>query len=180
MTPVIRAATHNDLSQLHRLVEGAYRGDSARRGWTHEADLLGGQRTDLDALREIVDDPAQCILLAICNGRIVGCVQITDKGEGLSCLGLLSVDPAMQAAGLGRTLIAAAEQEAMARFGARMMEMTVIRQRAELIAYYTRRGYLPTGEERPFPIGNPRFGLPKTRELAFVVLAKPLLPAPLS
>lgn len=180
MTPVIRAATHNDLPQLHRLVEGAYRGDSARRGWTHEADLLGGQRTDVEALREVLDDPAQCILIAISDGRITGCVQITDRGEGLSCLGLLSVDPALQAGGLGKRLIAAAEREAMARFGARTMEMTVIRQRSELTAYYIRRGYLPTGEERPFPIDNPRFGLPKTRELAFVVLAKPLPPAPVA
>ena len=52
--------------------------------------------------------------------------------------------------------------------------MTVIRQRAELIAYYERRGYVRTGEYRPFPHGNPRFGLPKSDALEFAVLRKPI------
>ena len=54
------------------------------------------------------------------------------------------------------------------------MEMTVIANRGELIAWYERRGYVLTGERRPFPLDDPRFGLPKTRDLAFVVLEKPL------
>jgi hypothetical protein len=61
---------------------------------------------------------------------------------------------------------------AAADFGAQVMEMTVIRRRSELVAYYQRRGYSLTGEERPFPIGDVRFGLPKTSDLTFVVLAK--------
>jgi hypothetical protein len=52
--------------------------------------------------------------------------------------------------------------------------MTVIAQRAELIAWYERRGYRLTGERRPFPKTDPRFGLPKRDDLEFVVLAKPL------
>ncbi len=71
-------------------------------------------------------------------------------------------------------MIEAAEAEAAARFAATRMEMTVIRQRAELIAWYERRGYRLTGETRPFPLDDPRFGLPRTRDLAFVVLEKPL------
>ena len=67
-----------------------------------------------------------------------------------------------------------AEAEAAARFAATRMEMTVIRQRAELIAWYERRGYRLTGETRPFPLDDPRFGLPRTRDLAFVVLEKTL------
>ena len=77
----------DDIEALHALVEGAYRGESAKRGWTHEADLLGGQRTDL-------------------------------------------------------------------------------------IAYYERRGYSRTGEHRPFPHDDPRFGRPKSPELEFAVLRK--------
>ena len=46
----IRFAGVADLPALHALVEGAYRGDSARRGWTHEAVMLGGQRTDQASL----------------------------------------------------------------------------------------------------------------------------------
>jgi len=99
---------------------------------------------------------------------------VAKQGEGLAYLGLLTVDPRRQAGGLGRWLIAAAEAEAIDRFGATRMEMTVIRQRAELIAWYERRGYRLTGETRPFPLDDERFGLPQTRELEFVVLEKAL------
>jgi predicted N-acetyltransferase YhbS len=170
----VRAATIADVITLHGLVERAYRGDSARKGWTHEADLLGGQRTDVESLSEIITDPNQRILLAFHADVLAGCVQISIKANQIAYLGLLSVDPERQAGGLGRMLIAAAEVAAVSEFGAHAMEMTVIRQRAELIAYYERRGYALTGEERPFPHGDEQFGLPVTSELSFVVLAKPL------
>ena len=168
----IRPATLADISGLHRLVERAYRGDSARKGWTHEADLLGGQRTDVEALSDIIADPAQRILLAIRADGLVGCVQVSQKNADTAYLGLLSVDPNVQAGGLGKALIDAAERAAQIEFSASKMEMTVIRQRSELIAYYERRGYALTGEERPFPHDDERFGVPVTHELSFVVLAK--------
>lgn len=168
----IRQATHTDIPALHALIESAYRGDSARRGWTHEADLLDGQRTDPAALTEIIDDHDQRILLALDGDAIAGCVQIARTENGKAYLGLLSVNPLLQATGLGKQLIAAAEHAAVTYFDAHLIEMTVIKQRAELIAYYQRRGYSPTGEERPFPLSDERFGLPRTSELVFVVLAK--------
>ena len=174
--PTIRSATSSDIPALHALIESAYRGDSARRGWTHEADLLGGQRTDPVSLTEIIADPDQRILLALDDTTreptIIGCVQIARKQNSISYLGLLTVDPLRQTSGLGKHLIAAAEHAAATEFSARTIEMTVIRQRTELIDYYRRRGYLPTGEERPFPMGDERFGLPKTSDLTFVVLAR--------
>jgi hypothetical protein len=59
---------------------------------------------------------------------------------------------------------------------AKAMDMTVIAVRTELVAYYARRGYLATGERRPFPgYADPeRFGHPKRPDLDFVVLRKPL------
>lgn len=172
----IKAATLDDLFALHALVERAYRGDSARRGWTHEADLLDGQRTDIEGLAAIIDDPAQRILLAKDQNMIFGCVHLYQKCDDLAYLGLLAVEPDMQSGGLGKQLIKAAEQEAADAFFARRVEMTVIAQRADLIAYYERRGYRPTGETRPFPLDNPRFGIPKTRDLVFVILAKEVGP----
>jgi len=169
-----RPAAPDDVPALHRLIESAYRGDSAKAGWTHEADLLGGQRTDEAELRDILADASRVLLLAEIDGVLTGCVQVADQGEGLAYLGLLTVDPARQAGGLGRVLIEAAEAQAVARFGATRMEMTVIRQRGELIAWYERRGYRLTGETRPFPLDDERFGLPQTRELEFVVLEKTL------
>lgn len=172
--PTFRPATTADIDRLQPFVHAAYRGDSARRGWTHEADLLDGQRIDAEGLGEAIADPAQVVLLTERGGELLGCVSITDKGQGLAYLGMLTVDPVRQGGGLGRKLIAAAEAEAVARFGADRMEMTVIAQRAELIAWYERCGYALTGERRPFPASDPRFGLPRRDDLVFVVLAKAL------
>ncbi|VXB11108.1 GNAT family N-acetyltransferase [Brevundimonas sp. G8] len=164
---VFRAATPDDVAALHTLIERAYRGDTAKAGWTHEADLLSGARTSADELTALIADPDRVVLLAH-DGVLIGCVQVARAGDDQAYLGMLTVEPTLQASGLGRRLLTAAEVEAVARFSARRMEMTVIRRRAELIAWYERRGYAPTGETRPFPVDPPR------PELAFVVLEKPL------
>jgi predicted N-acetyltransferase YhbS len=170
-------ATAADIPALHALIESAYRGDSAKRGWTHEADLLGGQRTDREGLAEIIADSKQAVLVAEQQDALIGCVLVKDLGvrndARAAYLGMLTVRPDLQAAGLGRNLIAAAEAHARS-FGAEVMEMTVIKSRTELIDWYVRRGYALTGREEPFPLDDPRFGLPKTRDLAFVVMEKRL------
>ncbi len=172
---LIRPAFPGDIGALHALIQSAYRGDAARGGWTHEADLLDGQRIDPAGLSDILADPDQHLLVAEgTDGALLGCVEIADHGGGIAYLGLLSVAPQVQANGLGKQLIAAAETFARDHLGATAMEMTVIRQRHELIAYYERRGYRLTGEERPFPYGDERFGLPRTDALGFVVLARTL------
>jgi len=168
---MIRPATPADIPALHALVESAFRGDSARAGWTHEADLLDGQRTDPAALAEAIADPDRTILIAFDADTAIGCVEVKRAGTGRSALGLLSVRPDRQAGGLGRRLVAAAEGHARAQDGTTQMEMTVIATRAELIAWYERQGYVRTGETRPFPMDDPRFGLPRV-PLSFVVLVR--------
>jgi GNAT superfamily N-acetyltransferase len=162
----IRPAIEGDLPRLHPIVERAYRGDSARAGWTHEADLVSGERTDLETLRSLLDGDSR-LLIALDGDTILGCVNVADRGDGLAYLGLLCVDPALQAGGIGRKLVAAAEDTARTTFAATQIEMTVIDRRAELIAWYVRHGYAPSGEARPFPI-------PLDPPLSMVVLVKPL------
>lgn len=172
-TIVIEPAARRDLPALHTLIESAYRGDSARRGWTHEADLLGGQRTDPAMLEAMLADADQHLLVARAGDTPIGCVAVTRLADSAGYLGLLTVDPARQAGGLGRRLIEAAEALANG-WGAPRMEMTVIAQRTDLIAWYERRGYTRTGETRPFPLDDARFGLPQRRDLEFAVLARAL------
>ncbi|WP_374599108.1 GNAT family N-acetyltransferase [Brevundimonas sp.] len=172
---VFREAMAPDVPSIQPLVHHAYRGDRARRGWSHEADLLDAARIDEPALYEAVADPSQTILLAERDGELIGCVQVTDKGEGLAYLGMLTVQADLQDQGLGRRLIAEAETLARTRYAATRMEMTVIVQRGELIEWYQRRGYVLTGETRPFPATDPRFGIPRRNDLAFVVMEKPLV-----
>lgn len=167
-------ATLADIPALHGLIERAYRGDSAREGWTHEADLLGGQRTDAATLASLIDDPDQRMIMAKSAMTLQGCVQIARGVQGTAYLGHLSVEPHLQGRGIGRQLLAFAERLAIDEFVARRMEMTVIKQRSELIEWYGRQDYVPSGEERPFPVDDRRFGHPKIDGLAFVVLTKPL------
>ena len=54
------------------------------------------------------------------------------------------------------------------------MRMTVIDIRDELIAFYERRGYRRTGIKKPFPYGDPRYGIPTRDDLRFEVLEKEL------
>jgi ribosomal protein S18 acetylase RimI-like enzyme len=165
--PIIRLATPADLPRLHPVIERAYRGDAARAGWTHEADLLDGTRTDLATLQAVLANPAERLLIALDEDTVIGCVQVTDRGDGFAYLGLLCIEPTLQAAGLGRRLIDAAETLARETFGAATMEMTVIENRTELIAYYERRGYTRTAERRDFPVAV-------EPPLFMTVLVKPL------
>src|SRR5690606_28279470 len=106
--------------------------------------------------------------------ELAGSVAVRIDERQVAHIGMFAIRPALQGGGIGRALLAEAERVARAR-GARAAEMTVIEQRVELLAWYARRGYLPTGETEPFPYGNPRFGLPRRDDLRFVVLAKPLV-----
>ena len=169
----ISPATEQDVPTLNELVQSAYRGESSRRGWTTEADLLDGIRTDETGLKTMLANPQATILKYEDAGQLIGCVYLEKKGECLY-LGMLTVSPDAQAGGIGKQLMAAAEQVARDR-NCRAMTMTVIPQRHELIAFYKRRGYRPTGETEPFPMDDPRFGLPK-QPLSFIVMEKVLNP----
>jgi ribosomal protein S18 acetylase RimI-like enzyme len=174
MESTFRAAGWGDRDRILRLVESAYRGEASRAGWTTEADLLDGQRTDRQELEELLRDPSAVIVLSFVADDLVGCVKVYAKGEGLSHIGMFAIEPRLQSRGLGGALLAEAERVAREQQGAVRTEMTVIEQRHELLGWYARRGYHPTGETQPFPYGNPRFGLPRRDDLRFVVLVKQL------
>ncbi|WP_460303405.1 GNAT family N-acetyltransferase [Actinocorallia aurea] len=142
-------------------------------GWTTEADLLDGQRTDPGAVEELLEFAGSRVLLAERDGVLVACCHLERRGES-AYFGMFAVRPGEQGAGVGRAVLAEAERAAAEEWGAREMQMTVITLRAELIAWYERRGYRRTGEIRPFPYGDTRFGVPRRPDLDFSVLVKPL------
>ena len=162
----ITPANPTDAPALKALLEAAYRGDSARRGWNHEADILDDERTAPGEVEALLADPAVTILTARDDDQLIGCVAVTRKNASLAYLGMLCVAPDLQSAGLGGRLLTAAEDHARTH-GIAAMEMTVIDSRDSLIAWYERRGYLRTGETRPFPV-------PRDPPVTFVVLEKPL------
>lgn len=168
-----RTATEDDVPALTALVESAYRGDASRAGWTTEADLLDGQRTDPEGVAAVVKDPDSVLLVVERDGGIVACCQLEHRGVH-AYFGMFAVSPLLQGGGLGRAVLAEAERTVQERWGAREMQMQVIQQREDLIAWYERRGYARTGKLSPFPYGDERFGVPRRADLAFELLVKPL------
>ncbi len=175
LRPTFRVAAAADVPALVALIESAYRGDASRRGWTTEADILGGQRTDPAGVRAVVESVDSRILMAEVGGELVGCCQLEHRGSH-AYFGMFAVRPTIQGAGLGKAILAESERFARAEWDAAEMQMTVISVREDLIAWYLRRGYTRTGEMSPFPYGDERFGLPTRDDLQFELLSKKLAP----
>jgi ribosomal protein S18 acetylase RimI-like enzyme len=167
-------ASPAEVDAIVTLVESAYRGPASRTGWTTEADLLDGQRTDADAVGAIIANPDSRLLLAEEDSRLVGCCQLERRPDGVAYFGMFSVRPGQQGRGRGRAIMAEAEHIVQRDWAATCMSMTVIRQRADLISWYERLGYHLTGATQPFPYGDERFGIPRRPDLEFVVLSKRL------
>ncbi|HRO66402.1 MAG TPA: GNAT family N-acetyltransferase [Pseudobdellovibrionaceae bacterium] len=167
--------TAEDIPKAVDFVNAAYRGENSKAGWTTEESLLGGQRTDADMMRSLCTPPGNQIWLAREEvfGVLVGLFHL-ERGPDRTFLGMLTVDPRSQDAGIGKQLIRKAEELARSQWGLQELYMTVISLRHELIAYYERRGYLPTGEKKDFPMNDPRYGIPKRNDFHLMVLKKSL------
>lgn len=171
----LTVAAAADFPEIVALVNSAYRGEAALQGWTTEAGYIGGQRTDVPTISEdLAAAPDARLLIHRCErGPVVACVWLEPASESAWLLGMLTVRPDLQAAGLGRRLLAAAETYAKTH-GASRIRMTVINVRDTLIAWYRRRGYELTGQTKSFPYGDARFGEPTRDDLEFMVMEKPL------
>lgn len=171
MNETISKASVDDIPQLLQLVNSAYRGEPAKKGWTHEADLIEGEkRIDEKSLQLLLNDPNSVILKYTIDNKIVGCVYLEKQQQNLY-LGMLSVSPEIQAKGIGKKLLKAAEEYAK-ETNCNSIEMTVISVRHELIAWYERNGYHKTDITKPFH-NDGRFGIPR-KAIEFIVLEKKL------
>ncbi|MCX6402258.1 MAG: GNAT family N-acetyltransferase [Propionibacteriales bacterium] len=171
--PTFRTATAEDVNVIVALVQAAYRGESSRAGWTTEADLLDGQRTTPGDVLSSITASDSVVVLAESEGALVACCHVQRRGTRCY-FGMFAVDPMRQGGGVGKQVMAYAEDLARTRWSCALMEMTVIRQRIDLIAFYERRGYTDTGRRTPFPYGDERFGLPRRDGLEFTLLEKTL------
>ncbi len=168
-----RAAKAGDVPAIVALVESAYRGEVSKQGWTTEADMLDGRRTDPEGVAAIIVKPGSRVLLASQGDALLACCHVEKQGDA-GYFGMFSVTPTQQGGGIGKAVLAEAERIAREEWRCARMEMTVIDIRDELIAWYERRGYHRTGIKKPFPYGDARFGIPKRDDLRFEILSKAL------
>jgi GNAT superfamily N-acetyltransferase len=184
-TPLrFRIATASDVSALHPLVESAYRGEMSRQGWTSEADLLSGNRIDAAGLLAKITAQDGAVLVATSSvaaennkeEELIACCELSRRPPSSAYFGLFAVSPTKQGGGIGRAVLAYAEEFCRREWGLQRLEMTVISSRVELIEWYGRRGYRRTGESRPFPFEELKVagGAPLVEGLRFEVLEKDL------
>lgn len=152
-----RFADQSDENALLGLINRAFRVESF---------FIRGDRLTAQRLREHMQTGR--FLVAEENGAILACVYVELHGEA-AYFGLLSIDPARQKTGLGRRMVAAAEEFAR-EMGARRMDITVVNLRTELPPYYRKLGYELSGIE---PIRDEM--IPRvTQPCHFIRMSKPL------
>ena len=168
----IQIAQQSDLDALYHLVNDAYRGENSKLGWTTEAHLLDGLRIDTETLLDYLTNPKVTLLKYIDeeSGAIIGSIYLENQSPKLY-LGMFSVSPLLQAKGIGRSLLIAAEDFAP-KINCNTLKITVISTRIELIDWYKRRGFMPTGELIPFH-EDEKFGIPKSK-IELIVMEKQL------
>lgn len=128
-----RRARATDAHNIAGLINVAFR--------EAEAFFIEQDRIDLESVVAFLE--AGEFLMAEINEDLVGCVYLEQRGER-TYLGLLSVNPAYQNAGVGSFLMAAAEARCKAR-SSRFIDILIVNLREDLPAFYRKRGYLETG-----------------------------------
>jgi N-acetylglutamate synthase-like GNAT family acetyltransferase len=169
-----RHATAQDIPAVVDLVQSAYRGDRSRSGWTTEADLIEGQRIDAPMLLDVLERPRTIVLLAETD-QLTGCCELSaEHGSDIAYFGMFAVRPELQGTGLGDRILRKAEQTAIDLWGASAMRLVTIHLRNDVIAWYARRGFTPTGATHRFPYGDERYGRPNRDDLTFAEFEKVL------
>lgn len=169
----ITQANLDDVKELNKLVNSAYRGEESKKGWTTEAEILDGIRIDEKALMVLLAKPEATILkLSDQSGKMLGTVCLEVKSLELH-LGMFAVSPLSQGNGIGKSLLMAAENHALENNCAKIV-ISVISSRVELINWYSRHGYVPTGGSIAFEEIEGRFGDPKVSAISLIGMEKVL------
>jgi GNAT superfamily N-acetyltransferase len=151
----IRVAVPGDTEAIARLINTAF---------IVERVAIDGDRTNPENVCALMNIGR--FLLAEGAAGLVGCVYVERRGEH-SYLGLLSVAPQFQGRGLGRQLVAAAEDYSR-QIGCRAVDLRIVSARAELLPFYRRLGYIENGTA-PFP-ADVQTKVPSH----FILMTKPL------
>lgn len=175
MSLELRVASEVDAREIAALVNRAYRPSPQAAGWTHEANLVAGERTTTAQVLSLFHDKSTILLLCL-GPIIVACVHVQEGPSG-TYIGMLATEPKMQAQGLGKRMLLHAEKHATEHFHASVLKMSVISSRPELLAFYERRGYVLTGEVQDYPLAA-GVGQPVVAGIHVLSLTKALANSP--
>jgi ribosomal protein S18 acetylase RimI-like enzyme len=165
----LRVASEADATEIAALVNRAYRPSPHDVGWTHEAGLVAGERTNTEQVLSLFHEKSTILLLCL-GPEIAACVHV-QGGRSSAYIGMLATNPAMQAQGLGKQMLLHAEEYAIEHFEASLLKMSVLSSRPELLAFYERRGYALTGQVEEYPL-SAGVGQPLVAGMQVLSLAK--------
>ena len=146
----IRLASKADVQQLTMLINTAYR---TRGGWTTEEGMIQGDRIQEKQLYDLLNlENFQLFVLEIDN-KLLGCIGVS-LGQQVAEIESFAVAPAEQNSGYGKQLLDFAESHIFEIFKKKVIQMSVLNVRIELLAYYQRRGYQLTEKIEAYPLGQ--------------------------
>lgn len=156
----VSRAILSDLPNICILVNNAYRGEEAKKGWTFESDFIeGDKRTDEKDLFLLFSNEKAIFLIAKNDKEVItGSVYLEVKNKNLY-LGMLSVEPTLQGNGIGKLLVSNAIQYGQS-LGLKKIQIQVIHLRQELILWYEKLGFIISDKILPFEVPL-EFGKPK-------------------
>ena len=146
----IRLASKADVQQLTILINTAYR---TLDGWTTAAGMIQGDRIQEKQLYDLLNlENFQLFVLEIDN-KLLGCIGVS-LGQQVAEIESFAVAPAEQNSGYGKQLLDFAESHIFEIFKKKVIQMSVLNVRIELLAYYQRRGYQLTEKIEAYPLGQ--------------------------
>ncbi|KAK1997851.1 acetyltransferase [Colletotrichum falcatum] len=166
-----RVATSEDAPQLQQLVQAAFRAEDSRADWTADMRLGRSFHYSVEEVLATINNPDAAIIVASDQkGALLGSIGILKRNDSLARFAMLSVDPERQRGGVGRQVLAHAEDVARS-WGVKTFGLNALSSREKLIEWYQRCGYRKSDETSPFPADRLlQLGLPN--DLCFVELEK--------
>lgn len=170
---IIREAIFDDILQIEILIETGYRREEARKGWTHEIDILSGDRLDKGEIEGLFNKSNVKFFVAIDEtSKVQGVISVTKDGDWIE-FGKFAVNPILQGLGIGKMLIKTVEEFVKNQWNSNVLLLSVISTRKELIEFYKRIGFKETGQEIDFIKIHPKVILKNgVKELKVLIMKK--------
>ncbi|KAJ5481656.1 hypothetical protein N7475_000468 [Penicillium sp. IBT 31633x] len=132
-----RVATEADASQLHQLVESAFRAEDSREGWTDDLGLSSSFRIDPNEILAMITKSDSVMLMAMSDHNTL--------------VGSIGAARHQQQGGIGSLILTYAEDYCRRTWDVTTLGLNALSNRRQLISWYSRHGYRETGETTPFP-----------------------------